>query len=87
MDPRKRVDATRRVHVHVPRQQLSCGEWSIFKLQQQPDRRDVTTLVMDMSDAFQNPSRTNGLSFFYTGSTAANDKLTIYGKATLSSQS
>ena len=42
----------------------------------------MTTPVMDMSDAFQNPSRTNGLSFFYTGSTAANDKLTIYGKNT-----
>ena len=40
----------------------------------------MTTPVMDMSDALKNPSRTNGLSFFYTGSTAVNDKLTIYGK-------
>ena len=40
----------------------------------------MTTPIMDMSDALQNPSRTNGLSFFYTGSTAANDELTIYGK-------
>ena len=35
---------------------------------------------MDLSDAVQNPSRTSGLSFFYTGATAVNDKLTIYGK-------
>lgn len=40
----------------------------------------LTTPVMDLSDAITNPSRTSGLSFFYTGSTAANDKLTIYGK-------
>ena len=40
----------------------------------------LTTPVMDMSDALNNPSRTNGVSFFYTGSTAANDKLTIHGK-------
>ena len=39
----------------------------------------LTTPVMDMS-ALNNPSRTNGVSFFYTGSTAANDKLTIHGK-------
>lgn len=42
----------------------------------------MTTPVMDMSDALSNPSRTNGLSFFYTGSTAVNDKLSIYGKNT-----
>ena len=40
----------------------------------------MTTPVMDLSDALANPSRTSGLSFFYTGSTAANDKLTIFGK-------
>ena len=40
----------------------------------------MTTPVMDLSDAIANPSRTSGLSFFYTGSTAANDKLTIFGK-------
>ena len=40
----------------------------------------LTTPVMDLSDAIKNPSRTSGLSFFYTGSTAANDKLTIYGR-------
>jgi uncharacterized membrane protein len=45
----------------------------------------MTTPIMDMSDALQNPSRTNGLSFFYTGSTAANDELTIYGKNILGS--
>ena len=40
----------------------------------------LTTPVMDLSDAIANPSRTSGLSFFYTGSTAVNDKLTIFGK-------
>ena len=40
----------------------------------------LTTPVMDMSDALPNPSRTNGVSFFYTGATATNDKLTIFGK-------
>ena len=40
----------------------------------------MTTPVMDLSDAIPNPSRTSGLSFFYTGSTEANDKLTIFGK-------
>ena len=40
----------------------------------------MTTPVMDLSDAYVNPTRTNGISFFYTGSTAANDKLTMYGK-------
>ena len=42
----------------------------------------LTTPVMDLSDAIANPSRTSGLSFFYTGSTAVNDKLTIFGKNT-----
>ena len=40
----------------------------------------LTTPVMDLSDAVVNPSRTSGLSFYYTGSTLANDKITIYGK-------
>ena len=40
----------------------------------------MTTPVMDLSDAVANPTRTNGLSFYYTGSTAANDKLTMYGR-------
>ncbi len=40
----------------------------------------MTSPVMDLSDAYVNPTRTNGLSFYYTGSTAANDKLTMYGK-------
>jgi len=39
----------------------------------------MTTPVMDLSDAISNPLRTNGLSFYYTGSTLANDKLTVYG--------
>jgi len=40
----------------------------------------LTTPVMDLSDAVNNPINTNGLSFFYTGSVAANDKLSILGK-------
>lgn len=43
----------------------------------------MTTPIMDLSDAVSNPTRTNGLSFYYTGSAAANDKLTMYGKTTL----
>ena len=43
----------------------------------------MTTPVMDLSDAIPNPSRTSGLSFFYTGSTEANDKLTILGRIRL----
>lgn len=41
----------------------------------------MTTPVMDLSDAIANPTRTNGLSFFYTGSSAANDELTMYGRS------
>ena len=43
----------------------------------------TTSLIspqMDMSDAVNNPLRTNGFSFFYTGSAAANDVLTVYAK-------
>ena len=40
----------------------------------------LTTPVMDLSDALLGSSRTNGISFYYTGSTAANDVLTIHGK-------
>ena len=40
----------------------------------------LTTPTMDLSDAISAPLRTNGLSFYYTGSSAANDKLTMYGK-------
>tara|TARA_B110001452_G_scaffold245278_1_gene229861 strand:+ start:17395 stop:20964 length:3570 start_codon:yes stop_codon:yes gene_type:complete len=46
----------------------------------------MTTLItpqMDMSDAVSNPLRTNGFSFFYTGSAAANDVLKIYAKTNL----
>ena len=43
----------------------------------------LTTPIMDLSDAVSNPTRTNGLSFYYTGSTAANDELTIYGRTAL----
>jgi len=37
----------------------------------------LVTPVMDMSDAVSNPTRTNGLSFFYTGSVASGDILKI----------
>ena len=37
----------------------------------------LITPVMDMSDAVSNPTRTNGLSFFYTGSVASGDLLKI----------
>ena len=40
----------------------------------------LITPVMDMSDAVENPQRTNGLSFFYTGSTQSNDVLKIQVK-------
>jgi len=43
----------------------------------------LVTPVMDMSDAVQSPLRTNGLSFYYTGSSAANDVLRIYGTDTM----
>ena len=43
----------------------------------------TTSLIspqMDMSDAVNNPLRTNGFSFFYTGSAAPNDVLKISAK-------
>ncbi|MBQ70957.1 MAG: hypothetical protein CMA65_05665 [Euryarchaeota archaeon] len=46
----------------------------------------TTSLIsppMDMSDAISSPLRTNGFSFFYTGSTAQNDVLKIYAKTNL----
>lgn len=39
----------------------------------------MTTPMMDMSDAVKSALRTNGLSFYYTGSSAQNDVLRIYG--------
>lgn len=39
----------------------------------------MITPLMDMSDAVSSPLRTNGLSFYYTGSSAANDALRVYG--------
>ncbi len=35
---------------------------------------------MDMSDAVSNPSRTNGISFYYTGSILSGDVMKIYVK-------
>ena len=40
----------------------------------------LITPVMDMSDAVENPHRTNGITFFYTGSAATNDHMKIYSK-------
>lgn len=39
---------------------------------------DLMTPIMDMSDIVANPTRTNGLTFFYTGSAQANDNMKIY---------
>ena len=39
---------------------------------------DLITPVIDMSDAIPNPTRTNGISFYYTGSLAAGDFVRIY---------
>ena len=38
----------------------------------------LETPAFDMSDAVQNPLRTNGMSFWYTGSTPAGDSLKVY---------
>ena len=43
----------------------------------------LITPAIDMSDAVGNPTRTNGLTFFYSGSAAANDYLKIYSKNTI----
>ena len=42
----------------------------------------LITPVLDLSDAVENPTRTNGLTFFYTGSAASNDQLKMYSKNT-----
>ena len=39
---------------------------------------DLITPMIDMSDAIQNPTRTNGISFYYTGSLASGDYVKIY---------
>ena len=38
----------------------------------------LETPVFDMSDAVSNPLRTNGISFFYTGSSQPGDELKVY---------
>jgi len=38
----------------------------------------LITPYMDMSDAISNPTRTNGISFFYTGSILAGDVMKVY---------
>lgn len=43
----------------------------------------LTTPVIDMSDAVSSPTRTNGLSFFYTGSAATNDRLKVQVKTAM----
>ena len=40
----------------------------------------LVTPVMDMSDAVESPSRTNGLTFYYTGSADTNDNLKVQVK-------
>ena len=42
----------------------------------------LITPAMDMSDAVDNPLRTNGMTFFYTGSAATNDHMKMYSKNT-----
>ena len=39
---------------------------------------DLITPVMDMSDAILNPTRTNGISFYYTGSLGSGDFVRVY---------
>ena len=39
---------------------------------------DLMTPIWDMSDIVANPTRTNGLSFFYTGSAQPNDGMKVY---------
>lgn len=41
---------------------------------------DLITPILDMSDAIPNPTRTNGITFFYTGSMASGDYLRLYSK-------
>ena len=39
---------------------------------------NLMTPIMDMSDIVTNPTRTNGLTFFYTGSAQVNDNMKVY---------
>jgi len=41
---------------------------------------DLITPILDMSDAIPNPTRTNGITFFYTGSIASGDYVKLYSK-------
>ena len=41
---------------------------------------DLITPILDMSDAIPNPTRTNGITFFYTGSLASGDYVRLYSK-------
>ena len=41
---------------------------------------DLITPLLDMSDAILNPTRTNGITFFYTGSLASGDYVRLYAK-------
>ena len=41
---------------------------------------DLITPILDMSDAIPNPTRTNGITFFYTGSIASGDYVRLYSK-------
>ena len=39
---------------------------------------DLMTPIMDMSDIVASPTKTNGLTFFYTGSAQVNDNMKVY---------
>ncbi|MAY04569.1 MAG: hypothetical protein CMB25_03075 [Euryarchaeota archaeon] len=39
---------------------------------------DLLTPIWDMSDIVSNPTRTNGITFFYTGSAQQNDAMKVY---------
>lgn len=41
---------------------------------------DLITPILDMSDAISNPTRTNGITFFHTGSLASGDYVKLYAK-------
>ena len=65
--------------VHLPGSEAYTLGTGGLELQQQRDSEPHHTGDGHVR-CFANPSRTNGVSFFYTGATATNDKLTIFGK-------
>ena len=54
---------------------IGNGQYSTY----QPNLvSSLTTPVMDMSDAISNPTRTNGIAYFFTGSIASGDSVKTY---------